>query len=267
MQRPMWEGHISFGLINIPVLLFSAEKKGDLHFKLIDARNHARIRYERVNEQTGEEVPWSSIAKAYEFKKGNFVILQEKDFERAAAEHLKTIEIDGCVNSEALECAYFDKPYYLMPDTGGEKGYSLLREVLNETRKAAIAKIIIRTRPHIAAVLPHQHLLILNILRYAQELRKPDEFKLPSQESKLNKISSKEKDIAMQLVEAMSMKWHPEYYHDEYRDTLMRAIDKKSRSKGKKRIKPKNPAKAAENNVIDFVSLLQKSVKDKKHRR
>lgn len=265
MERPIWQGHISFGLVNIPVLLFSGERKNDLHFKLIDSRDHARIRYERVNEDTGKEVPWSSIAKAYELNKGDYVVLQEKDFEKAKLEPLKTIEIEDFIDNKELECLYFEKPYYLVPGKGGEKGYVLLREILEQTNRIGIAKIIIRTRAHIAALMPQKNALLLNILRYPQEIRKLTEFQLPTKEIKNYKISKKELDIAEQLVDAMTVAWDPSRYHDDYREILMKWIEEKTKSKGKKKTTESDKSKKiVKSKVIDFMTLLKKSIKEKK---
>src|SRR5918992_1254168 len=153
MARPIWKGHISFGLVNVPVVLYGAERRADLSFRLIDSRNAARIRYERVNEETGEEVPWDKIVKGYEYEDGNYVLLSEGELENASAELTRTIEIEQFVDLDEIDVRYFDRPYILAPDKGGEKGYVLLRKAILEAGKAGIAQVVIRARQYLAAVM------------------------------------------------------------------------------------------------------------------
>ena len=155
MSRPIWKGHVSFGLVNIPVVLHSAEKQFDLHFRLLDSRNHARVRYERINEETGEEVPWKDIVKGYEYDEDKMVVLDDKDFKQVAVEVNQSVEIEHFVDGEHIQFVYFDRPYYLVPDKKGEKGYVLLREVLRRNGKTGIAKVVIRkaSRKYFEAVL------------------------------------------------------------------------------------------------------------------
>jgi DNA end-binding protein Ku len=144
-MRPIWNGFISLGLINIPIELYSGEKKTDLSFKLIDSRDQAKIRYERINEETGEEVPWSEVAKAFEYDKNEYVIVGEEDFKKLAVKSSQTIDIEDFIIAKDLDCTYFEKPYYLVPGKRGEKGYVLFRETLRNTGTVAIAKVVIRT--------------------------------------------------------------------------------------------------------------------------
>lgn len=264
MSRPIWNGYITFGLVNIPVTLFSAEKKFDIRFNLVDSRDRSRIRYVRVNEHTGEEVAWEDIAKAYEFDDHNYVLLKEKDLKAIAGENSKTINIESFVAKGSLDCMDFEKPYYLVPDKKGEKGYVILRELLKETKKVAIAKLIIHTREYLAAVMPYENAIIVNLLRYHQEIRKPAEFDLPSDNLKRYKITPKEMDVAKQLVASMTTQWKPESYHDEYRMALQKWIDEKIHHR--KPAKSKKSVKTS-SNVINFVDLLKKSLKDKKNKK
>ena len=196
MARPIWKGYITFGLINIPVILYPAEKKFDIQFKLIDSRDKARVRYVRINEHTGEEVAWSDVAKAYEYDDDNYLLLKQSDVEAISGIHSKTIDIASFVDRNSIDNMVFEKPYYLVPDKKEAKAYVLLREILKKTNKVGIAKIIIHTREYLAALTPHKNALILNLLRYHQELRASSEFKLPTSNLKSYKISSKELDIA-----------------------------------------------------------------------
>lgn len=263
-MRPIWKGHISFGLISIPIEILSAEKRNDLHFVLLDSRNKARIYYQRMNEETGEEVPWNEIVKAYEAKDNGYVIMEEEDFKRAAenTEVAQVIGIEDFVDHDHVNPIYYEKPYYLVPGKGGEKGYVLLHEVLKNTHKVAIAKVVIRTRQYLAAVLPYENSLILDLLHFDQELRKPDEYELPEMDLKKHKVTPKELQIAEQLVESMTVKWKPQKYHDEYRETLRNYIKEKMKTGvPPKKEKHARPAKGAK--VIDFVDLLKKSLKDR----
>lgn len=266
MTRPIWKGNITFGLINIPITLYSAESRFDLHFKLLDSRDHAHIRYERINEVTGAEVPWNEVVKAYEFDHDNYVILEDKDLKEFAAENFQSVEIKDFIDQKDLDSIYFEKPYYLIPGKHAEKGYVLLRETLKRTHKVGICKIVIRTREYLSALLPYQNGLVINLMRFPQELRKPEEFEFPKGDIKSYKISEQEVDMAERLIKSMSTQWNPKKYHDEYRDALMKWIEKKM--EGGKSItaptveEPEPPAKKGAK-IIDFMPLLKKSLEEK----
>ena len=167
MSRPIWKGHISFGLVNVPVILHAAERRaGDLSFRMIDSRNSARVRYERVNEETGEEVPWDKIVKGYEYEDGNYVLMSEEELEHASPEMTRTIEIEQFVDLDDIDIRYFDRPYVLVPGNKGEKGYVLLREAIRDAGKVGIAKVVIRARQYLAALIPQGDALVLELLRY-----------------------------------------------------------------------------------------------------
>jgi DNA end-binding protein Ku len=261
MARPIWKGHITFGLVNIPVMLYSAEKRSDLHFKLMDSRNNAAVRYERVNEVTGEEVPWEKIVKAFEYDSGNYVFLEKEELERVAVEGSKAVEIDEFIDAGAIDYTYFDKPYFLVPGTKGDKGYVLLREALKSAGRIGIAKVVIRTRQYLAAVIPEGDALLLDLLRYPQEIRRPEEFDLPRGKLSDYKITEKEVDMAERLVDSMAAEWTPEQYHDEYRDALLEYISKKAEAEGEvvPLLPEEPPRETAE--IIDIMDLLKQSVK------
>lgn len=269
MPRPIWKGNISFGLVNIPVALYSAEKPATktLHFHLLDSSNHARIRYEKVNEQTGKVVPWEKIEKAYEFEKGNYVIVDEKVLEKTAAETSETVEIEEFVDKKSLDPIHFNKPYYLFPGKAGEKGYILLRDTLERSEKIGIAKVVIRTRQYLTALLPYKKLLILMVLRYDNEIRDTEEFKIPESKLKTYKVSQKEVEMAEKLIESMSSQWNPKKYHDKNRELLTNWIQKKVKRKSSVFAKGKtasNKEKMPKGQVIDFMELLKKSIQEKK---
>lgn len=262
-MRPIWKGYITFGLVNIPVILYSAEKKFDIQFKLVDSRDKSRIRYVRINENTGEEVPWEDVSKGYEYDDHDYILLKDKDIKDIAGEHTKSVNIESFVNIADLNYMDFEKPYYIVPDKNGEKGYVLLREALKNTKKAGISKVIIHTREYLAALMPYENALVLNLLRYHQEIVKPSEFDLPSDNLKTYKISTKEVDIAKQLISSMTTKWRPGDYEDNFRIALEKWLSDKMHH-----IKPskqkKSSDKKTKSNVINFVELLKKSLKSKK---
>lgn len=227
MARPIWKGHIAFGLVSIPVTLYSGEKRSELGFHMIDSRNKARVRYNRVNEETGEEVPNDKIVRGYEYDKNQYVLLNDDDFKKVDVEASKRIDIEDFVDAAAITPEFFDKPYYLEPGRGGEKSYALMRETLRLQKKVGIAKVVLRSRQYLAAVIPEGDLLVLNLLRFAHELRNPDEFQAPSSSKGEIKMSQREIDMAVQLVDTMSSDWEPEKYQDEYRDRLLAYIEEK----------------------------------------
>lgn len=266
MARPIWNGTLSFGLLNVPVSVMPAERRVDLHFRMLDSRSNTPIRYERVNADTGEEVPWKDIVKAYEYKKGSYVVLQPEDIKSAAAEGREAVEVEAFVDAAAVGPEYFEKPYVLVPGKKAEKGYVLLRETLRRTGKIGIARVVIRTRGYLSAVIPKEDSLLLVLLRYPQELVDVDDYALPSGKVASYRITPKELQMAEQLVDSMSGKWEPGDYRDEFRDRLHKVIEKRMKSKGV--VTPvEEDATAPENastNVVDFMSLLKQSLASKK---
>ncbi len=252
-MRPVWKGAISFGLVNIPVDLVSAEQRNDLKFNLIDSRDQNRIRYERVNEETGEEVPWNQIVKAYEFSKDNYVIVTDEDFEQADVKASKTIDIETFINRDELELKFLEKPYYIQPKKGGEKAYILLRDALLKTDKIAIARVVIRTKSYLGAIYTAEDMLILNLIRFQQELRSTEDVKIPQN----IKVTAKEMDLAVKLIEDMSEAWQPDAYKDEYRLALMERIKAKAKGQG---IEEEPEEEEEASNVVDIMDLLKKSV-------
>ncbi len=263
MARPIWKGSVSFGLVTIPVTLFSAEnREEEISFHMLDRENHARIKYKRVNEVTGEEVPWDRIVKGYEYEDGQYVFLGEEDFKRAAVEATQTVAIEDFVDRDAVDYAYFDKPYYLVPGKGGERAYALLRETLERTNKIGIARVVLRTKQYLAAMIPEGDALLLDLVRYPTELRKPEDIGIPEAVKKAGKLKPQELAMAEQLVETMTSEWEPEKYRDEYRDKLMKWIEQKVR---KGEMGPAAPTPGAEEDEdapapISIVDLLKRSV-------
>jgi len=265
MPRPIWSGTITFGLLNIPVQLMTAERHTDLHFRMLDSRNNAPIRYERVNEETGEEVPWKDIVKAFEYDKGSYVVLEKEDFARAAPESTESVDIEAFVNPDDIGPEYFEKPYFLVPAKKAEKGYVLLRETLKRLKTAGLARVVIRTREYLALVLPQGDALRLMLLRYPQEIVSADEYAFPDKKISAYRVTQKELDMAETLVKSMVGKWKPGEYHDDFRERLTKVIEARIKAKGVVRAPAAEEAampKNASTNVVDFMSLLQKSIQD-----
>ena len=266
MARPIWTGTLSFGLLNIPVRLMAGERRVDLSFRMLASRNNARVRYERVNEETGEEVPWKEIVKAFEYDKGAYVVIEEEDLAAAAPDRKETIDIDTFVDVAAIEPEYFDKPYVLEPAAKAEKGYVLLRDVLTRTGKAGIGRVVSRTREYLAAVLPRGDALVMMVLRFAQELVDPEEYRLPEGKSSKWKITPREGEMAEQLISSMAGDWEPEQFKDDFRIRLQEVIEQRVRSKKVVQDddpEQETPPEGSATNVIDFAELLKRSLEKK----
>jgi DNA end-binding protein Ku len=257
-MRAIWKGSISFGLVSIPVALQNATRTEELKFRLLRSKDMSPVNYKRVAAVDGKEVPWDQIVKGYEYEKGKFVVLKDEDFRRVDLEATDTIDIVDFVDLAQINPMYFHRPYYLEAQKGGGSTYALLREVLSETNKAGIAKVIIRTRQHLAAVKANGNLLVLELMHFADELIPPNVVKPPAEKKK---IGRREVDMAKTLVKQMTEDWDPERYSDEYRSALMKLIDKKVEAGGKElpggREHEKRPT-----NVIDLAAVLRQSLKE-----
>lgn len=255
-MRAIWKGSINFGLVNIPIALFPATKTEELKFRLLRESDHSPVNYKRVASKDGKEVPWNKIVKGYEFEKGKFVILKEEDFKRADVEATQTVEIVAFVNQKEVNPVFFHKPYYMEPQKGGDRAYVLLRDALADSGKIGIAKVVIKTRQHLAAVKPQEHGLMLEMMHFASELRDLDEFKQPKEA----RLAKKEMDMAKSLIESLSEKWNPDAYKDEYREALEEMIEEKAANGGKDLPKVKTKQKRPPN-VIDLVAVLEESLR------
>jgi len=262
MPRPVWSGTLSFGLLNIPVSLMTGERRTDISFRMLDSRNQAPIRYERVNAETGEEVPWKDIVKAYEYDKGSYVVLEQDDIASAAPESHDAIEVEAFVDAGAVGPQYFEKPYVLVPAKKAEKGYVLLREALEKTGKIGIARVVIRTREHLCAVMPQGNALLLMMMRYPQELVDVGEYNIPEGAKGDYRISARELAFSEQLIDTMSGEWKPDEYQDEFRERLQKVIQERMKADGVVRRKSEEPRveEGAATNVVDFMTLLQQSI-------
>jgi len=255
-MRAIWKGSISFSLVNIPISLYTATRREDLKFRLLRKSDLSPINYKRVAQADGKEVPWEEIVKGYEYEKGKFVVLKEEDFRRADIEATQTVEIMEFVPLEQIDPMFFDTPYYLEPKKAGAKAYALLREALKRTGKVGIAKVVIKTRQHLATIKPEQNALVLELMHFAEELVEPSALQIPG----AFELGSKELDMARELIAKMTGKWEPEKYTDEYRHALMDLIQKKVEM-GDQATVGTATSKRAPTKVIDLVSVLQESLK------
>ncbi len=264
MPRSIWKGSIAFGLVQIPVALYGAEQPNELSFDMLDRRNLAPVGYERVNKRTGKKVEWKDVVKGYEYRPGKYVVVTDADLEEANVEATHTIDIEHFVDLSSISAQYFEKPYYLAATKQANKAYALLRETLRKAGKVAVCKVVIRTRQHLALIMPWQDALLLMLLRFEHELRAPDDLDLPAHDLKKLGISPKERQMAETLVESMSGEWTPAEYKDSYRDDLLHLIREKAK-RGEINVVPeKSEKKAAPRpsaQLIDLAALLEESVK------
>lgn len=266
MARTLWKGAISFGLVHIPVGLYSAEKRNSFDLTMLDRRSMKPVGFKRYNKETGEDVSWDDIVKGYEFEKGRYVVLTEEDFKRANVEATQTVDILSFVNRDEIGSMYYETPYYLAPDKRGHKGYALLRETLTQTGKVGVANVVIRTRQYVAVLIPYKDVILMNTLRYPSELRDTDDLDVPSSNLKEVGVSSREVEMARRLVEGMSTAWKPEEHRDTYHEDLLALIEKRVQA-GQTEVvtepSQEEEQRPAKGEVVDLMALLKKSVEEK----
>ena len=251
----IWKGSISFGLVNIPVALYSATRgREEIKFHLLRKSDLSPVHYQRVAEADGKEVPWNAIVKGYEYEKGEFVVIQDSDFERVQLKSHQTIDIREFVSLDEIDPMFFDQPYFLAPEKGGDKAYALLRDALKKSGKVGIAKVIIRKREHLAALKPRGEALVLELMHFEDELADPKDLSLPTRVE----LGKKEASMAETLIEGMTGKWEPGKYHDQYREALVKVVEEKVAAGGK--ALPAKAASAKPTKVIDLVAVLQESL-------
>ncbi|HET7224140.1 MAG TPA: Ku protein, partial [Candidatus Eisenbacteria bacterium] len=262
MARSLWEGSISFGLVDIPVGLYPAEYASELSFKLLDERDLSPVGYHRINKNTGKEVPWDKIVRGYEYEKGEYVLVTDDELKAANPRATQTVEIIGFVDDGAIDVVYFDRPYYLAPGRRGGKSYALLRDTLQRTKQIGIAQVVIRTRQHLAALMVRGPVLVLELLRYDTELRKPEDLDLPVDLLQKTRAREAELKLAERLVTEMKTKWKPDEYHDTYRDDVLALIEMKVKSGNPRAViaPPRKAGAKGEGKVVDLMALLKKSV-------
>ncbi|CDZ79812.1 putative DNA repair protein YkoV [Candidatus Rubidus massiliensis] len=256
-MRSIWSGSLSFGLINIPIRLYSGTQEHTLNFDMLHKKDLSPVRYAKVCKEEEKEIPYNEIVKGYEYQKGEYIVIDEKDFQDAFPQKTKLIEILSFTNEVDIDSVFYEKPYFLEPDKGADKAYVLLKEALSHTKKVAIARFIMKNREHIAAIKPYEkgNILILNQLRYFSEIRQSKELKIPDAE-----ISKKEMDMAIKLIEQLEAPFTPQEYKDPYIEDLEKVIDQKIKG-----IKPsKKATPKAKGKVHDIMSLLKASLETKK---
>jgi len=264
-RRALWRGAVSFGLVYIPVHLYSAARDSTLDLDLLDSRDFSPVGYQRYNKRTGRIVEWADIVKGYQYRKGEYVALSDEDFRQANVEASQTIDIDSFVERTAIPPEYYELPYYLEPAAGGDQTYALLREGLLKSGKLAIGSFVMRSRQHLCALLAQERVLLLNTLRFTEELRPAAELDLPPANARSAKISPRELSMATRLIDEMSGSWKPDAFEDSYRRDLMRRIREKIRKRQTHELtpdaEPEELPRTAE--IIDLTAILRKSLESR----
>lgn len=255
-HRSIWKGSLSFGLVNIPIHMYTASQAKELSFVLLHKKDLSEIRYARICKNEEKEVPWNDIVKGYELEKGNFVVMKDEDFEKANLKKTKTIEIINFIDEDDIDTIYYVKPYYLEPDKNAEGAYSLLREALRKSKKVGLAKFVLRNREHLAVVKVHDNAIILNELRYENELIEAKDLSLPP----VTKPNAKQLEVAIQLINQLTAPFEPQIYKDTFVEEMKKII--KQKAKGKP-IHPKTDEPKS-TKIHDIMSLLQASLEAKK---
>lgn len=257
-MRAMWTGALSFGLVNIPVRLYSATGDGALKFKYLHKEDLSPIRYARVCRADGKEIPFDDIVRGYEYQKGDFVVLTDDDFKKANVRKTKTIDIHDFVDESEIESIYYDKPYYLEPDENAGKPYALLHQALQKSKKVGIAKFVIRNKEHLGAIKPVGGVVVLNQLRFESEIRKPTGLDLPD----AKQADTREIDMALKLIDQLTAHFKPQQFKDTYTEELQRVIEAKAKGKTFK-AKGAEPKPTA---VKDLMSTLRASLEKGKEK-
>ena len=258
MPRAIWTGSISFGLVNVPVKLYSAVEQKDIHFSQFEEGTGAKIRYKRVSEKTGKEVPYEKIVKGYEVAKGRFVIVTPEELESAEPESTRTIDIDDFVDLEEIDPIFYDRTYYLAPasdDAGSKRAYNLLLKAMEEKKKVGVGKFVMRTKQYLGAVRPLGDVLALSTMVFGDEVRDRKEIEELSS-AKNTKVGDREVAMAEQIIESLSVKWDPSRYHDTYREKVLEVIERKA--EGEEIVATAPASKEAE--VVDLMAALEASL-------
>jgi DNA end-binding protein Ku len=253
-MKAIWKGAIGFGLVNIPVRLFSATQQSNLDLDMVDSRDMGRIHFQRVNEHTGKEVKWENIAKAYKLN-DDYIMLEDTDFEQAAPEKSKIIEVNHFVDEEEIDTIYYENSYYIEPEKSGAKAYALLREALTKSGKVGVAQFVMRTASALTVLKPMGDVLVLSKIRFAEEIRSAEEFDLP----KKSAVKPAELKMAMSLIDQYSGPFNIEQFKDQYAADLLKVI--KAKAKGKKPVAKK--MKIVHSKTEDLMAQLKASLKKK----
>ncbi|HTF22196.1 MAG TPA: Ku protein [Chryseolinea sp.] len=250
-MKAIWSGAIGFGLVNIPVKLFSGSQDSSIDLDLLDKKDHARIHYQRVNEDTGKTIEWKNIVKGYKLN-GDYVVLSDDDFKKASPEKTKTVAIDAFIDENEIESVYYEVPYFLEPAKGGERAYVLLRDALKKSKKVGVGSFVLRSKEHLCVVSPYENILLLEKIRYAEEVRKTTELKIPKSKPKAGELK-----MALKLIDQQSSSFDIRQYKDTYTQALMKFI--KTKAKGGK-VKEEPTLKVTHRKPKDIMSLLKESI-------
>jgi DNA end-binding protein Ku len=262
VARPIWKGHISFGLVNIPVTLATGDRRDELSFELLDDRDLSPVGYRKINKTTDAEVPLDHLARGFRLDDGRVVLVTEEDLRKASPERTQTLEIRSFLAADEVPPRYFVRPYYLEPTAAGEKGYVLLRDAMKAARKAAIGLVVLRARQHLALMTPEGPWLLMVTMRYANEFRDPKDLAAPKKTPEALGIREKESQLASRLIEEMTEPWKPEQYHDQYREDLLGSIERRAAAGQVRSVRAAGTV-GREGNVINIMSLLKRSVEQK----
>ncbi|WP_312375288.1 non-homologous end joining protein Ku [Pseudomonas oryzihabitans] len=261
MPRSIWKGAVSFGLVHIPVSVVSATRQSGIDFDWLDERSLDPVGYKRINKTTGKEVPSEHIVKGIEHGKGKYVVLSEDEIHNALPEATRTIDILTFVEAREISILHFEKPYYLAPDKNGEKVYALLRDTLSAAGKVGVANLVMHSKQHLAVIMPLGDALVLNTLRWADEVRSAEDVGLEGLDAK---VSKKEVDMAQRLVDDMTEQWDPEQYHDTFKDNVMALVERKLKDGKLEAVAEEPEAEDSGAEVIDLTELLRRSLGGKK---
>lgn len=248
-----WKGTISFGLVTIPVELHGAVVEHRPRFKLLHGKDKSPVSYERVCQREGKAVAWQDLVKGYEYSKGKYVVLTKEDFQAAAVEKNKTVDIVDFVEEQEIDDRYFDNSYFAVPGKGGTRAYAVLREAIRDSGRVGVGKFVLRESEHLVALYVVENALVLTLMRYADELVDPSRFSFPTR----GEVRPKELDMAKQLIDNLAAKWDPDKYKDDYRENLMRVI--KAKMKGKT-IELPSEAPPEDTGVVDLMDRLRQSL-------
>lgn len=258
-MRVVWTGSVRFGLVNIPVRMYTAAEPRELEFKMLRRGDHRPIRYARVCRDSGEEVPSADVVRGYEYRPGKMVILDDEDFERARGRLTPVIEILNFVEETEVESKYLEKPYFLEPQVGAEKSYALLREALRRSGKAGIARFILQQREHIALLKAEGPVILLDQMRFASELRSPEGLSLPDTTG----LDLSELDLAVELINLLTQKWNPNRYHDTYVEQLQRIIEQKAAGQEPEPVESPEPAPEEFSGTVDRLARTLEMIKSR----
>ncbi|KTT24303.1 DNA repair protein [Pseudomonas oryzihabitans] len=261
MPRSIWKGAVSFGLVHIPVSVVSATRQSGIDFDWLDDRSLDPVGYKRINKTTGKEVPSEHIVKGVERGKGQYVVLSDEEIHNALPEATRTIDILAFVEAREISILHFEKPYYLAPDKNGEKVYALLRDTLSAAGKVGVANLVMHTKQHLAVIMPLGDALVLNTLRWADEVRSAEDVGLEGLDAKVTK---KEVDMAQRLVDDMTEQWDPAQYHDTFKDNVMSLVERKLKDGKLEAVAEEPAAEDSGADVIDLTELLRRSLGGKR---